>query len=59
MLLNYLHTYQNATIKFHTSDMKLYVDSDAMYHVATKAKSKIAGYFIAVIHLIAILKIHH
>ena len=45
MLLDYLHTYQNVAIRFYCSDMKLHVDSDAVYLVAPKAKSRIAGYF--------------
>ena len=45
MLLNYLHTYPNARIRFYASDMVLYVDSDAAYLIADKAKSRIGGYF--------------
>ena len=45
MLLNYLNTYKNAVVRFHASDMTLYVDSDAAYLVAPKAKSRIAGFF--------------
>ena len=45
MLLDYLHTYPNAKIRFYRSDMILYVDSDAVYLVAEKAKSHIAGYY--------------
>ncbi len=32
-------------LRFYASDMMLYVDSDAAYLVAPKAKSRIAGYF--------------
>ena len=45
MLLDYLHTHPNAKIRFYASDMILYVDSDAAYLVAEKAKSRIAGYY--------------
>ena len=45
MLLNYLNTNPNAKICFYSSDMILYVDSDAAYLVADKAKSRIAGYY--------------
>ena len=45
MLLDYLNFYSNAKIRFYSSDMRLYVDSDAAYLVAPKAKSRIAGYF--------------
>ena len=45
MLLDYLHTHPNARIRFYASDMILYVDSDAAYLVADKAKSRIAGYY--------------
>ena len=45
MLLDYLHTYPNAKVRFFASDMKLQIDSDAAYLVAPKAKSRIAGFF--------------
>ena len=45
MLLDYLNTYSKAKIRFYASDMKLYVDSDAAYLVAPKAKSRISGYY--------------
>ena len=45
MLLDYLHTYSDTKIRFYRSNMKIYVDSDAAYLVAPKAKSRIAGYF--------------
>ena len=44
MLFDYLNTYPDAEIRFYASDMKLYVDSDAAYLVAPKAKSRISGY---------------
>ena len=45
MLMDYLSTYPNAKIRFHKSDMVLYVDSDAAYLVLPKARSRIAGHF--------------
>ena len=45
MLMDYLHTNPNASLRFHKSDMQLHVDSDAAYLVAPKAKSRAAGYF--------------
>ena len=45
MLLDYLHTYPNAKIRFNASDMKLYIDSDAAYLIAPKAKSRISGFY--------------
>ena len=44
-LMDYLHTYTNAYIRYYASDMVLHVDSDAAYLVAPKARSRIAGYF--------------
>ena len=45
MLIDYLYTHPSAKIRYTASDMQLYVDSDAAYLVAPKAKSRIAGYF--------------
>ena len=45
MLMDYLHTYPNAKIRYSKSDMVLYVDSDAAYLVLPKARSRIAGHF--------------
>ena len=45
MLLDYLHTNPNATIRFYASDMILHADSDAAYPVMPGAKSRIAGYY--------------
>ena len=44
-LMDYVHTYPNAYIRFHASDMVLTIDSDAAYLVAPKARSRVAGYF--------------
>ena len=45
MLMDYVHTYPNAVIRYYKSDMILYVDSDAAYLVLPKARSRIAGHF--------------
>ena len=44
-LMDYLHTYPNAYLRYTASDMILHVDSDAAYLVAPKARSRVAGYF--------------
>ena len=44
-LMDYVHTYPNAYIRFHASDMILNIDSDAAYLVAPKARSRVAGYY--------------
>ena len=44
-LLDYVATYPNIKLQFHASGMKLHVDSDAAYLVASKARSRIAGYY--------------
>ena len=43
--MDYLNTYPDAYIRYHASDMVLYVNSDAAYLVAPKARSRIAGYY--------------
>jgi len=43
MLLDYVATYQNVKIRFHTCDMQLHVDSDAAYIVQPQARSRYAG----------------
>ena len=45
MLLDYLHTHPEATLRFKASKLILHIDSDAAYLVAPNAKSRIAGYF--------------
>ena len=45
MLMDYLHTYSNAVIRYRKSDMILYVDSDAAYLVLPNARSRVAGHF--------------
>ena len=44
-LLDYVATYPNAILRFHTSDMVLHVDSDAAYLVLPEARSRIAGHY--------------
>ena len=44
-LLDYVHTHQNATIRYHACDMCLHVDSDAAYLVLPKARSRLAGHY--------------
>ena len=45
MLMDYLHTYPSATIRYHTSDMCLHIDSDAAYLVHPRACSRVVGNF--------------
>ena len=45
MLMDYAHTHPDAKIRYHTSDMQLYIDSDDAYLVLPKARSRGAGHF--------------
>ena len=45
MLMDYAHTYPNATIRYHASDMCLHIESDAEYLVHPQARSRVAGHF--------------
>ena len=45
MLLDYMHTYPNARMRFTAGTMQLLVDSDAAYLVLPGAKSRFAGHF--------------
>ena len=45
MLLDYLSTHPNATIRYHASDMVLAVCSDAAYLALPNARSRAAGHF--------------
>jgi hypothetical protein len=45
MLLDYLSTHPNATLRFHASDMVLAVCSDAAYLVLPNARSRASGNF--------------
>ena len=44
-LMDYVATYPNTYIRFYASDMVLNIDSDSVYLVAPKARSRVAGYF--------------
>ena len=44
-LMDYVSTHSNDFIRHYLGDMVLYIDSDAAYLVAPKARSRIAGYF--------------
>jgi hypothetical protein len=43
-LLNYCATHPNAVVRYYSSDMVLYIESDASYLSETKARSRAAGY---------------
>jgi hypothetical protein len=45
MLMDYLHKYPNAVIRFHASNMILKICSDAVYLVLPEAKSRVAVHF--------------
>jgi hypothetical protein len=45
MLMDYLHTYPNAIIRYHASDMILKITSDAAYIVQPKARSRAAVHY--------------
>ena len=44
-LMDYCHTYQNATIRYNRSDMILKVHSDAAYLNEQSSRSRAGGYF--------------
>ena len=43
MLMDYLDTHPNATLRFHKSDMQLHIDTDVAYLVAPESKTRVAG----------------
>ena len=45
MLMDYAHNYLNATIRYYASDKCLHLDSDAVYLVQPRARSRMAGNF--------------
>jgi hypothetical protein len=45
MLMDYLHTYPNAVVRFYASDMILKITSDAAYLVQPKARSRVAVHY--------------
>jgi hypothetical protein len=44
-MLDYLATHPDATIRYHTSNMILHIDSDASYLSVSNARSHIGGLF--------------
>ena len=44
-LLDYMHTYPNAVVRYYASDMILNVHSDAFYLSAGRGRSRAGGYF--------------
>ena len=44
-ILDYVATYPNACIRYHTSDIILLIDSNAAYLIMPQAKSRIADYY--------------
>ena len=44
-LMDYPHTHPDAVVRFHASDMILYIKSDAAYLVLTKARSRVVSIF--------------
>jgi hypothetical protein len=44
-LLNYCNTHPETKIRYHASDMKLYIHSDASYLSEREAKSRAGGFF--------------
>ena len=45
MLMDYLHTFSNAKLRFYAGDMQLHIESDAAYLVLPGARSRAAGHF--------------
>ena len=45
MLMDYAHTYPNATLRYHASDMILYIEADSSYLVQPEARSRAAAHF--------------
>ena len=43
--MDYLHTHPNAVVRFHASDMILYIESDTAYLVLPQACSRVASIF--------------
>ena len=40
MLMDYAHTYPNSVIRYHTSNMRLHIDSDAAYLIIPNARNR-------------------
>ena len=49
-LLNYIATYPDVKLRYHASNMVLYVDLDALYLVQPNAHSRLAGLFFLLNH---------
>ena len=45
MLMDYLHTFPNAKLRFYAGNMQLHIESDAAYLVIPGARSRAAGHF--------------
>ena len=45
MLVDYAHTYHNAKIRYHASDMCLHIDSGEVYLVQPQAHRRVDGHF--------------
>ena len=45
VLMDYLYTYPQATLRYYAGDMQLHIESDAAYLVLPGARSRVAGYF--------------
>ena len=45
MLMDFLHTFPNAKLRFYAGDMQLHIESDAAYLVLPGARSRAAGHF--------------
>ena len=45
MMMDYLHTFPNAKLRFYADDMQLHIESDAAYLVIPGARSRAAGHF--------------
>ena len=43
--MDYLHTHPEAVVRFQTSDMILYIESDAAYLVLPQARSRVTSIF--------------
>ena len=45
MWMDYVNTFPKPMVIYYASDMILYIDSDAVYLVADKARSKVSGFY--------------
>ena len=43
--MDYLHTHPDTVVRFHASDIILYIESDAAYLVLLQARSRFASIF--------------